>query len=357
MSPLADDVNNTVENLVTGQGSTPLPVPDPETRELAEVAAELRLMPDPEFKEKLKAQLAGAAASTSTSARIVEISKSPANDYADILPTLFHTQSNYPIHGKNFAISFVAQSALVAILASTGYWVTQHRQEIKQQVMALVTDESPYVLPASRTQAGGGGGGGDRDKLQASKGTPPKFAMEQMTPPVVVVRNENPKLTADPTLLGPPQLTLPQSPQMGDPMSAILSPLSNGTGSGGGIGTGTGTGIGSGYGGGLGPGSGGGMGGGVFRVGGGVSAPRAIYAPDPEFSEEARKAKYQGTVVLRLIVGPDGRTRDIHILKTLGLGLDEKAIEAVSRWRFDPALKDGRPVSVMVSVEVSFRLY
>ena len=95
----------------------------------------------------------------------------------------------------------------------------------------------------------------------------------------------------------------------------------------------------------------------LFHVGGGVSAPKAIYSPDPEYSEEARKAKYQGTCVLWLIVGPDGRPRDIRVARTLGLGLDEKAIEAVKNWRFEPAMKDGKPVAVPINVEVSFRLY
>jgi len=101
----------------------------------------------------------------------------------------------------------------------------------------------------------------------------------------------------------------------------------------------------------------GGIGGGVFRVGGGVSPPRALDTPDPEYSEEARKAKYQGTCVLWLIVGPDGRPRDIKIARSLGLGLDEKAIEAVRNWKFEPAMKDGKPVAVQINVEVSFRLY
>jgi TonB family protein len=132
---------------------------------------------------------------------------------------------------------------------------------------------------------------------------------------------------------------------------------SNGTGSGGGIGSGSGGGVGSGSGPGVGPGRGGGFGGGAYRIGNGVSAPRALETPDPEYSEEARKAKYQGVVVLWLIVGPDGKPRDIKVTRPLGMGLDQKAIEAVNRWRFEPAMKDGRPVAVQINVEVNFRLY
>ena len=95
----------------------------------------------------------------------------------------------------------------------------------------------------------------------------------------------------------------------------------------------------------------------VFKVGDGVSPPVAIYQPAPEYSKEARHAKYQGTCVLWLIVGTDGRPRDIRVRRTLGLGLDEKAIEAVKQWKFKPAMKDRMPVAVQISVQVDFHLY
>jgi periplasmic protein TonB len=225
--------------------------------------------------------------------------------------------------------------------------------------VALIDPGDLPALKPSKTQVGGGGGGGDRDVLQASKGKLPKFAMEQITPPMVVVRNPDPKLAVEPTVVIPPEVHLASNnmPNLGDPMSHIPGPPSNGTGSGSGIGSGNGGGVGSGEGPGYGPGHGGGTGGGAFKVGGGVSAPKAIYAPDPEYSEEARKAKYQGTCVLWLVVGPDGRARDIRVARTLGLGLDEKAMEAVKTWKFEPAMKDGKPVAVQINVEVTFRLY
>ena len=183
--------------------------------------------------------------------------------------------------------------------------------------------------------------------------------MQQFTPPMAVVRNQDPKLPIAPTIVVPPDIHLqqPNLPDLGDPLSHLPSVPSNGTGSGGGIGSGSGGGVGSGEGPGFGPGHGGGTGGGVFHVGGGVSAPKAIYAPDPEYSEEARKVKHMGTVVLWLIVGPDGKPRDIRVARTLGLGLDEKAMEAVKNWRFEPAYKDGKPVAVQINVEVNFHLY
>src|ERR1700693_2947830 len=235
-------------------------------------------------------------------------------------------------------------------------------KEIAKQppVMPLVAPEDIPVLQPSKTLAGGGGGGGDRDKLQTPKGRLPKAAMEQITPPAMVVRNDHPKLTAEPTVVLPPQIKMAANnlPNLGDITSRLPSgPPSNGTGSGGGIGSGSGGGVGVGTRPSVGEGRGGGAGGGVFRVGGGVSAPKELYAPEPEYSEEARKAKYQGTCVLYLIVGPDGKPRDIRVARSLGLGLDEKAIEAVRPWKFEPAMKAGKPVAVAINVEGDFRLY
>ena len=96
----------------------------------------------------------------------------------------------------------------------------------------------------------------------------------------------------------------------------------------------------------------------VFRPGrGGVTQPRPIYDPDPDYSDAARKARYQGSVLLWLVVGPEGRPHNIRIQRSLGMGLDEKALATVSTWRFQPATLDGQPVAVEVNVEVSFRLY
>jgi periplasmic protein TonB len=278
----------------------------------------------------------------------------------DVLPTLFgEGYGLYTRRRSTFVFSFLGHILAVAMLLVSSKYIVEHRREIRQQVVGLVTDVSPYILPASKTKAGGGGGGGDRDRLAASKGTLPRLSAEQLAPPAVIVRNENPKLAVDPSVIVPPQIhiPMPQTGQLGDPFSSILGPPSSGTGSGGGIGSGSGGGVGSGRGPGVGPGWGGGIGGGAYRVGGGVSAPRLVYGPDPEFSEEARKAKYQGTVVLWAIVGVDGRTHEIRVFRSLGMGLDEKAIEAVRQWRFEPGQKDGKAVAVQVGVEVNFRLY
>jgi periplasmic protein TonB len=268
----------------------------------------------------------------------------------------------YDYKQEGAGVSLVVHVLMIALLIAVSIMTTRHVALNKPpQNLTSIDTDVPMDLPMTTkkgSQMGGGGGGGDRDKLDATKGKLPKFSMQQLAPPAVVVRNDNPKLVVEPTVVVPPDIKIASNmPNLGDPMSKVLGPDSNGTGSGGGIGSGSGGGVGSGSGPGVGPGHGGGMGGGAFRVGNGVSAPRALDTPDPEYSEEARKAKYQGVVVLWLVVGPDGKPRDIRVSRPLGMGLDQKAIEAVQRWRFEPAMKDGRPVAVQINVEVNFRLY
>ncbi|MGO8813937.1 MAG: energy transducer TonB [Terriglobia bacterium] len=256
-------------------------------------------------------------------------------------------------------------SVLVHTIALTllllPYILTRMWQPVKAATKTEVVDISPYLplLTASTKKAGGGGGGGDRSPTPASKGAIPKFAKVQLAPPMAVIPNTQAQLQVAPTLVGPPELKLPamaSNMNWGDP-SGVVGPPSNGPGYGGGIGSGSGGGIGSGKGGGLGPGEGGGTGGGVYSVGGNVSAPIPIFKPEPPYSEEARKAKYQGTVVLFIVVDASGNVTECRVIKPLGLGLDEKAVETVKTWKFKPAQRNGTPVPVQVTVEVSFRLF
>jgi periplasmic protein TonB len=232
--------------------------------------------------------------------------------------------------------------------------------KVEAKPPTTLIDPGDFIpLKPAKTQAGGGGGGGDRDVLKASQGKLPKFSLKpQLAPPEAVIRNLNPKLAVEPTVIVPPDIKVAMNnmPNLGDPKSTAVIP-SNGTGSGSGIGSGSGGGVGSGNGRGVGPGEEAGMGGGIYRPGRGVSPPRAIFSPEPEFSEEARKAKYQGTCTLMLVVTADGRPTNIRVANSLGMGLDEKAIETVKTWRFEPGQKDGHPVSVEIAVEVDFHLY
>ena len=263
----------------------------------------------------------------------------------------------YSNQKKSFMMSTGFQITVVTIL-----FVLASNKAVQDKVKQSFTLISPIDLappdaPPKNQTMQGGGGGGDRSPLPASKGRLPKASLRQFTPPVAVYNNLNPKLAMEPTIIAPPDVTLPQvnMSAYGDPLAKI-GPPSNGPGSGGGIGSGSGGGVGSGKGGGFGPGEGGGVGGGVYRVGGGVTAPVLLYKKEPEYSEEARKAKYQGTVLLYIEVDPSGKATNIRVQHSLGLGLDEKAIEAVRQWKFKPGYKDGKPVTVAATIEVNFRL-
>jgi len=234
------------------------------------------------------------------------------------------------------------------------------QQAVKATAVNLIApDIEPYnPQKATADRSHGGGGGGDRSPLPASKGRLPKLAPRQFTPPVAVYNNLNPKLSVEPTLIIPPDVNLPNvnMAQYGDPLG-VIGPPSNGPGSGGGIGSGSGGGVGSGKGPGYGPGEGGGFGGGVYKAGvGGVTMPTILQKIEPEYSEEARKAKFSGVVVLYCEVTTRGICENIRVLKALGLGLDEKAIEALKKWKFNPGRKDGKPVTVAAQIEVNFRL-
>lgn len=260
--------------------------------------------------------------------------------------------------GRAGISSVLIHAGVIGLLLFAG--TNKHVQQKARDVVSLIapTDLAPYVpAPQKKNVMGGGGGGGDRSVLQASKGKLPKISNKQFTPPTAVVTNPDPKLVMEPTIIAQLDAPIPnvKSPNFGNPLG-VIGPPSNGTGSGGGIGSGKGGGIGSGTGPGFGPGSGGGFGDGVFRIGGGVSSPVPIFKPEPEYSEEARKAKFQGSVMLSIVIRADGSTSNIRVVRPLGLGLDEKAIEAVTKWRFRPSTKDGRAVAVSANVEVNFRL-
>lgn len=344
---------------------------DPVVGELVAIGRDLRDAPRPEFRTRLRSHLVAQASTVDMSVRAFPVLEGGAARSTrtmedaklarelQAVPTLFSSvEMGSPMHGRSLVTSFALHTLALGLVLASGTWLVQ-TQAVQHATQTVTEVLMPSDYPTSADQkVGGGGGGGDHDKLSAPQGKLPKFAMEQVAPPAMVIRNEHPQLPVEPTVVMPPNVTrLPDMAQLGDPTSHIVGPASNGIGSGGGIGAGTGGGIGVGEGPGVGPGRGGGFGGGAYKVGGGVSAPRAIYTPDPEFTQEARQAKYQGTVLMWVIIGPDGRPRDVKISRSLGMGLDQKAIEAVRRWRFEPALKDGVPVAVQVNIEVNFHLY
>jgi periplasmic protein TonB len=217
----------------------------------------------------------------------------------------------------------------------------------------LATDltPSPYLRKLAPAASKAGGGGGAANKLPAAKGQLPKFSWVQISRPMVNPP-AHPEIAVTPTVVGNPDIHLPNNtlPNWGDPLGKTLND-SMGNGHGGGVGNGNGNGVG--------PGEGWNTGGGVPNAGmGGYGTPACLYCPRAEYSDEAMKVKVQGVVELIAVITPDGRVTDVHVAKGLGLGLDEKAIEAVRTWRLKPALgPDGRPASVRQIIEVTFQLY
>lgn len=266
-----------------------------------------------------------------------------------------------PRDRQSSIISAIVHVVIIAALIALSIW--HPKRPIVAQVVTpqqQPMDLTPFLPMTPKGPAmGGGGGGGDRDILQAAKGKLPKIAKTQFVPPEEIIRNDHPKLAVEPTIVMPQKIQLPNNnmPNLGDPMTTVRGPASNGTGANGGIGSGKSGGIGSGTGSGLGPGEGGGYGGSVMHVGGGVMPPQLIYSVDPEFSDEARKAKYQGTSVVALIVDANGNPRNIRVVRALGMGLDEKAVAAVKQYRFKPAQYHGHAVPVEIDVEVDFHIY
>lgn len=258
--------------------------------------------------------------------------------------------------------SAMVHGVLLGLLAAASLGTHVVEKAKPREVVTLIAPSpDTYTIQTAKKEVSGGGGGGDHDIVPAPKANLPKLDVQQFTPPQIVLHNAKPKLAAQPSVVVPPQVHLAENhmPNLGNPEAVPMpaAPPSNGTGSGGGIGAGSGGGVGAGHGAGVGPGSGGGIGGGVYKVGGGISAPKPVDTPDPEYTEEARRAKIQGTCILWLIVDAEGHPRDIRVVRGLGYGLDAKALETVKQWRFEPARKDGQPVNVQVSVEVGFRLY
>jgi protein TonB len=222
-----------------------------------------------------------------------------------------------------------------------------HNNIVAKQMQLIALSTPPPMAPAKTTM---GGGGGQRGATPVTQGHLPKFADQQITPPKAPPLEEPKIRMPDPTIEVQKDLKMANNnmPNIGMPNSPLAG-MSMGNGSGSGLGSGNGSG--------LGPGSGGNYGGGLRRIGGGVSQPELTYKVDPEFSEEARKAKFMGIVLVNLIVDANGNPQNVHVLRGVGMGLDEKAVEAVKQYRFKPAREGGKPVAVELNVEVNFQIF
>jgi protein TonB len=249
--------------------------------------------------------------------------------------------------GRSYRSTAWAVGAHAVAILLILYLVKSHVQfaapvKIARAVELAVLRNAPVKIKTM------GGGGGQRGPTPVTKGTPPKFAAVQIVPPKAPPLMEA-KIHVEPTIEVQQDVKMASSlPQIGVASSPVVG-MSMGNGSGSGLGSGNGSG--------LGPGSGGNTGGGPKRIGGGVSAPVLIYSVDPEFSEEARKAKAAGHVLVALWVDEMGIPTHVRVLRGLGLGLDEKAVAAVKQYRFRPSMENGKPVTVQMNVDVMFQIF
>lgn len=259
-----------------------------------------------------------------------------------------------------FLTSFVLDVSVVVLLVFLNRWGI----ELTTKAATLPEEPDSRIVWLSQPGPGGGGGGGGNKMPE-----PPKIAelpgKDKLTVPV----EKPPKLEIQETKKEPDQveqvnipaklMAAADSSSFGTIEAAPGPPtLSLGSGAGGGAGTGTGTGIGSGTGSGLGAGFGGGTGGGVYQPGNGVTLPRIIREVKPAYTSDAMRAKIQGAVLLQCTVRPDGSVSDVTVLRSLDptFGLDQEAMKAARQWRFAPGTRMGQPVSVQITIELTFTL-
>lgn len=251
-------------------------------------------------------------------------------------------------------------AGVLALLILLGMHSTVSHLPLAVPTADIALKNFTLVAPPSVSLAHGGGGGGANSLIDPTMGRLPRLAETPIAPPQQPMI-EHPLLAVDPAIKIPVDAKLPDNPEMqqiGVTKSPIVSLASGGPGTHTGIGSGSNGGDGPGKDPGYGPGSKGGYGGDVYSPGaGGVSNPVAIYAPIAEFSDEARQHKYEGVCIVSLIVDAHGNPTNLRVTRALGMGLDEKALEAVQKYHFKPAMKNGRPVASYVNVEINFHLF
>jgi len=248
-------------------------------------------------------------------------------------------------------------SGIVARVILLGMRAVNHTPPFLDPVNKFVIKEFPLLATLKPHASDGSSGGGANDSVEVNKGCNPKRDMNPLAP-VQVPSLENPKLSIENKIAVSPDLKLPDSPEIvviGIHSSANVTLMSGGAGSKAGIGSENEGGDGPGHGQ---KGWGSGSGQGIYVPGlNGVTHPIPIITPEAEFSDEARRQKYQGSCTISVVIDAQGDPQNARVVQPIGMGLDEKALAAVMRYRFKPAKKDETPVAVRISVVVNFRLH
>ena len=308
-------------------------------------------MTDPELNaliEEVLAEAANPSTAANLNQRLQERILMPADVLTLPLPTFatLDRSAAQPTARKAVTTAVLLNLAALLLVTATVHTVTQKADRPVTEISLL---DPPPPAKAAPKAALAAGGGGQRGPAAVSKGNPPEFANEQLNAPKAPPTMA-PKINIPVTVEGDPHLNMAHAdvPNFGVSNSPLVGMS---------MGNGNGTGLGSGNGAGIGPGTAGNTGGGLRRIGGGVSAPVALYTPEPEFSEEARKAKVSGNVIVYLQVDEQGRATHVRVVRGLGMGLDEKALAAVQQYRFKPAEEHGHPVRVEMNVDVNFQIF
>ncbi|HVZ82265.1 MAG TPA: energy transducer TonB [Terracidiphilus sp.] len=241
---------------------------------------------------------------------------------------------------------------IVALLLSIGLRSFTVHAPAPPHASPLTIDDLSSLIP----HLAGGQGGGTHDAADASRGHLPLIEKAPLAPPQIPVL-DHPKLAVDSAMTAPPNLKLPDDPSLiniGLPHSSNITVVSGGPGTRSGIGSGEDGGAGPGHGTqGFGPGNGDS----VYLPGGNVSAPIPLFTPEAEFTDEARRQKFQGMCLISVIIDAQGNPQSPRVIRPLGMGLDENALNAVRRYRFKPARRLGIPVASRTTVAVNFRLF
>lgn len=296
--------------------------------------------------------------------------QSPVQETSQLREVPSHTKHVTSDHPVEVHFSFEHPQSRVGVGASVlshiamaliAFAIMRYQPEARP--LEVAPSEAPKEIVWLNEPGPGGGGGGGGNK---APDPPKKVELPGKEKITVPVKKPEPMVSPKPEDIKPlEELNIPaktmadaQTPLPGALQSENVSTTSQGSGSGGGSGTGTGTGIGSGDGSGLGPGRGGGTGGGAYRPGAGVTSPRVLQEVKPQYTADAMRAKVQGSVWLECIVMPDGSVGDVRVTKSLDstFGLDQEAIKAARQWKFVPGLRQGEPVPVIITIELTFTL-
>jgi len=287
-------------------------------------------------------------------------------------------KSQFRIRRLEAGVISIILYGLVGLVLAVAVVIPKHHdiEEVREAVMVNTDMPTPPPLKDNRNidsrEGGGGGGGGRNDTRPPSPGGLPAMTRRALVPPelgfIKPVAPADQDFSFVPSIEGPIEMAYDPKIPIGDITQPPGPPTdSYGPGTGGGIGKGTGSGIGdgkgsgagwgegSGFGRGKGPGIGDGVG--PYISGAGTEPPEPIAKPNPNYTEEARKAKIEGIVLLEVVIHTNGTVDNFRVLRGLGYGLDESAINTVaSKWCFKPATKNKVPYDVKATIEVRFRL-